>query len=564
MALSNTASTEDGRMRIRMLNVTSGAQQADFIFSLCNNASTQVDSIAIGRTAIYPATDAAIALGIAASNRWNGLNLATTTALNWNNGNATITHSAGQLAFATGGTEAFRLDSAQRMIFGGVASLNIFSINASLQVNGNLADTSAASIARFSTPIGGPNLTFAKSHNAVVGTNTIVQVNEELGNINFVGANGTTYDAAARIQALVDGTPGAANDMPGRLVFFTTPDGSATLTEAMRIDNAQRLLIGQTGGTITVAAGGTNPLAQVAGTTAAAAWSAARFSADANPSRLFLSKSRNAAIGSHTIVQSGDSVGELLFAGSNGTQFDNVASVAAVIDGTPGAANDMPGRLVFSTVPDGSSTLTERLRITQDGVLVTGGTAAQFSNLNVELHGITAAKGVMTHCLWEASANGIIWQMRKSRGASIGSFTIVQNNDTLGILNAFGADGTQYIQAAQIIFSVDGTPGTNDMPGRIAFLTTPDGASAPTEKLRITNDGRVQAFSTTGLTGGGNTSMAYQLSSTLIGVYAGSGPPTITAPKGSLYLRSDGTTTNDRAYINTNGATTWTAITTVA
>lgn len=48
------------------------------------------------------------------------------------------------------------------------------------------------------------------------------------------------------------------------------------------------------------------------------------------------------------------------------------------------------------------------------------------------------------------------------------------------------------------------------------------------------------------------------------GIYAGSGAPTVSAAKGSFYLRSDGTTTNDRAYINTDGGTTWTALTTAA
>lgn len=49
-----------------------------------------------------------------------------------------------------------------------------------------------------------------------------------------------------------------------------------------------------------------------------------------------------------------------------------------------------------------------------------------------------------------------------------------------------------------------------------------------------------------------------------VGVYAGSGAPTFTAKKGSLYLNTAGTTTNDRAYINTDAGTTWTAITTAA
>lgn len=47
---------------------------------------------------------------------------------------------------------------------------------------------------------------------------------------------------------------------------------------------------------------------------------------------------------------------------------------------------------------------------------------------------------------------------------------------------------------------------------------------------------------------------------------SGSGSPggAVTAPKGSLYLRTDGSGVNDRAYINTDSGTTWTAIVTVA
>lgn len=68
------------------------------------------------------------------------------------------------------------------------------------------------------------------------------------------------------------------------------------------------------------------------------------------------------------------------------------------------------------------------------------------------------------------------------------------------------------------------------------------------------------------LTAGGTaTRMRFIASSvTNFGIFFGSGPPTISAAKGSLYLRSDGTTTNDRAYINSSGSTTWTALTTAA
>ncbi len=47
-------------------------------------------------------------------------------------------------------------------------------------------------------------------------------------------------------------------------------------------------------------------------------------------------------------------------------------------------------------------------------------------------------------------------------------------------------------------------------------------------------------------------------------VSKGTGAPTLIAPQGSLYLRTDGSSVSTRAYINTDGGSTWTAITTVA
>lgn len=64
---------------------------------------------------------------------------------------------------------------------------------------------------------------------------------------------------------------------------------------------------------------------------------------------------------------------------------------------------------------------------------------------------------------------------------------------------------------------------------------------------------------------GGSADLRLAFGSTAgFGVYVGSGAPTVSAAKGSLYLRSDGSSTSTRAYINTDGSTTWTAITTAA
>lgn len=79
----------------------------------------------------------------------------------------------------------------------------------------------------------------------------------------------------------------------------------------------------------------------------------------------------------------------------------------------------------------------------------------------------------------------------KSRGTTLGAHTVVQNGDTLGTISWYGSDGTGFISSASMRVEVDGTPGGNDMPGRMMFSTTADGASSPTERMRIDSVGNV-------------------------------------------------------------------------
>jgi hypothetical protein len=97
---------------------------------------------------------------------------------------------------------------------------------------------------QFSNNGGGPLFEIRKSRGATVGTNTIVQNGDAIGQIVWQGANGTGYTDAAAIGVVVSGTPGATNDMPGTMIFATTPDGSGTFTERMRIDSEGKVGIG--------------------------------------------------------------------------------------------------------------------------------------------------------------------------------------------------------------------------------------------------------------------------------------------------------------------------------
>jgi hypothetical protein len=122
------------------------------------------------------------------------------------------------------------------------------------------------------------------------------------------------------------------------------------------------------------------------------------------------------------------------------------------------------------------------------GELVAGHTAP--------LAGISGATGVLQvngtegyqHASWSTSAGASV-QFLRSRATTPGTQTAVQENDVISSVKFAGSDGTGFIPAAEIRVAVDGTPGTNDMPGRIAFYTTADGASSVTERLRIDKSG---------------------------------------------------------------------------
>lgn len=173
------------------------------------------------------------------------------------------------------------------------------------------------------------------------------------------------------------------------------------------------------------------------------------------------------------------------FTGDTGTGFwsPNDAEIAASLDGD------------------------ELFRLTKDAgfpIFVIGHTA--YTNFASETSGVieptlqvhstdTVALGFAR---WSSgSSSGPRICLLKSRGATVGDYTIVNANDRLGLIVFSGTDGTDAAAGATITGFVDGTPGNNDMPGRLVFATTADGANAPTDRLTINSAGHIIALSAT-------------------------------------------------------------------
>jgi len=183
--------------------------------------------------------------------------------------------------------------------------------------------------------------------------------------------------------------------------------------------------------------------------------------------------------------------GELRFIGRPDGINYNWAGIRAISD-----VNVNQGTLVFLTSASNVSAefSTERMRIDSSGRLLVG-TSSAGSVLTKTIELANAGTGASQPAYQVYSFPGAdpvncgYFQFYKSRGASVGTNTIVASGDILGNLRWYGANGTGYDIAAEIKAEVDGTPGANDMPGRLVFSTTADGASSPTERYRITNDG---------------------------------------------------------------------------
>ena len=180
---------------------------------------------------------------------------------------------ADTLAISNGGTETLRTDSSQRLLVGTTTARTIGGVTPRFQIQG-VNSTSFSSLGFFSNSPSGDvaSIYFGRSGAASAGSVTIVPNGEGLGGLVFTGADGTQFINGASIFAIVDGTPGT-NDLPTRLVFSLTPDGSATPTEAMRINNQRELLLGVTtrnanGGVLQLKSGITFPATQVAATDA--------------------------------------------------------------------------------------------------------------------------------------------------------------------------------------------------------------------------------------------------------------------------------------------------------
>ena len=230
-----------------------------------------------------------------------------------------------------------------------------------------------------------------------------------------------------------------------------------------------------------------------------------------NGSHLNVTDDYVATNGTSVVLQSGAAAGDILHVVAYGSF--NVANVVAT--------RDLEGN-EFVLDDDGDTTLTadtdDQIDIKIAGaddfkftantfhalsgssVLIGGGSARDVGGNGanvVQIEGTTFANSSMSLTCNANATTAPTLRFAKSRGTSLGSNTVVQQNDELGVIVFAGADGTDVAsQGAVIIAAVDGTPGGNDLPTRLQFNVTADGSSSTTARFKIEQNGDLTATDT--------------------------------------------------------------------
>jgi len=410
---------------------------------------------------------------------------------------------ANTLNLVTGGSNKLVLGATAHTIFSGTnGSVRALDIDSSGRLLIGMTSAPAGTDAQYTKfAIRGNTLNNNGSYLSLGnGKSTADTTNDD--NLGIITFNDSDTDAGeyARIIGASDGANGT-DDYPGKLVFSTTPDGGSSPTLRMKINNAGYVGIG--------AFLSTDPASLLHLKDASSP--SLRLQDTTNDCTLLMyAQNSNSHIGTssnHELFFDTDGSQKMMITTSgnvginitnpssklhvNGTaKFDDYIHFGGVISTPQTAAaiyRPVDNQLAFSTAN------TERLRIDNNGRLLlrSGTTAASTLNGGFEntfqVEGIGATTSSISITRNSNDENPAYLNFGKSRGTSLGSNTIIQNNDTIAQIDFNASDGSNSFNPfASIRAQVDGTPGDGDAPGRLRFYTTADGSGSPDSNGRWT------------------------------------------------------------------------------
>lgn len=220
------------------------------------------------------------------------------------------------------------------------------------------------------------------------------------------------------------------------------------------------------------------------------------------------------------------------------------ANLAAAVTDETGT-----GALVFGTSPVLTTpTITTKISPTTNDGAPLGDTTHQFSDL------FLAAGGVLN---WNnggitiTEASDFLTFAGASAGYYFDNFINPSTNDGASLGTASTSWSDLFLASGGVLNWNNGNVTLTHSSGILSLAGI------------LTSTGSTNILTGTAVPVGGTAGQGFKFSSTAnLGVFFGSGAPTLSAAQGSLYVRTDGSSTSTRLYVNTNGTTGWTNVTT--
>ena len=399
---------------------------------------------------------------------------------------------ADQVAISTNGTGRLFVDASGNVGVGTSSPASLIHVDSGIITTGRYGSSGAIVL---------------RSAAGTQGAPTAISTSTNISAIACRGYDGSAYRDIASIGVNSDGAISSVSS-PGYIIFNTTSSGSTTVTERARLTSDGRLGLGTSspgtlgGGAILnisptgggrIVIGSPNRYFYITGASGTEDLRfGRRISSDTADNDIFTINGSTGNVGIGTT--SPDALLTVNGIGAFGAGAVTTPSIAATGDLNTGFWFPAADTIAAST---GGS---ERARIDSSGRLLVG-TSTSYAlgggDRRLQVHGANASDAAIGVTRWSADSAAPRLLFGKARG-SLGAFTAVIDGDNLGAIEFLGANGTDLSNVgASIAAFVDGDPftsgDTTDLPSRLVFSTTADGAASPTEALRITND-RVIAY----------------------------------------------------------------------
>jgi hypothetical protein len=227
------------------------------------------------------------------------------------------------------------------------------------------------------------------------------------------------------------------------------------------------------------------------------------------------------------------------------------SSGALIVSGGVGVAGNLyvGGNIVGSIVATGNTFAGN----TTVGNLLTAGFVSATGNIdggNLRTAGLVSATGNVT-------------------GGNLNATGLSLTGNVLSALNVTGNITGGNIAAVAIVSAAGNVTGGNlrtgglvSATGTVTSVSNIIGGNIQTSG-QLSATGNAMILTGTAPPAGGTAGAGLRMSSTSnLGIFFGSGVPTLAAAQGSLYLNTSGSSTSTRLYVNTNGSTGWTSVTT--